>query len=316
MRLPQLRIGNLMPKFPIIQGGMAFRVSTAPLVSAVTNAGGIGVLGASGMSGDELREEIRKTRKMCSGPFGVNIMYAVKNFPQLVKTAIEEKIDVIFTGAGFSRDIFKWGKDSGVPVVSIVSSTKLAVIAQRLGAAAVVVEGKEAGGHLGTDRPLLELFPLIRKAVKIPLIAAGGIIDGKGMAKMFKLGADGVQMGTRFVLSKECDVSDAFKEMYLKAKEEDVILVPSPVGMPGRALRNVFAEKVMSGDKVKPPECRRCLKNCSTDYCIMKALDNSRLGNIDEGIVFAGKNVYKVKDILPVREIFDRLVKEVESIPD
>lgn len=316
MQLPQLKIGKLMPRFPVIQGGMALRVSTAPLVAAVANAGGIGVLGATGMSVDELREEIRKTRSMSSGPIGVNIMFAIKNFSQLVRTAIEEKIDVIFTGAGFSRDIFKWSKDSGVPVVSIVSSVKLAVIAEKLGASAVVVEGTEAGGHLGTDKPLAEIFPAIRKAIKIPLIAAGGIIDGRGMAKMLKLGADGVQMATRFVLSKECTVSDAFKEMYLKAKPEDVVLIPSPVGMPGRALRNSFVQRIMGGDNVKPRECQGCLKNCSAEYCIMKALDNSRIGNVDEGVVFAGKNVHRIKDILSVQEIFDRLIGEVKNIPD
>lgn len=316
MKLPQLKIGNLMPKFPVIQGGMALRVSTAPLVAAVANAGGIGVLGATGMSVEELREEIRKARSLSSGPLGVNIMFAIKNFPQLVRTAIEEKIDVIFTGAGFSRDVFSWGQKSGVPIVSIVSSVKLAVIAERLGASAVVVEGTEAGGHLGTDKRLAEIFPAIRKAIKIPLIAAGGIIDGKGMSEMFKLGADGVQMATRFVLSKECTVADAFKEMYLKAKPEDVVLIPSPVGMPGRALRNSFVRKILGGEKLKPRECEGCLKNCSTQYCIIKALENSRTGNVDEGVVFAGQNVHKIKDILSVQEIFDRLIKEVEEIPD
>ncbi|MCF8011118.1 MAG: nitronate monooxygenase [Clostridiales bacterium] len=313
MKLPQLQIGNILPKFPIVQGGMALRVSTAPLASAVANAGGIGVLGATGMSEEELREEIRKTRRLTSGPLGVNIMFAIKNFPKMVYTAIEEKIDVIFTGAGFSRDIFHWSKESGVPVVSIVSSTKLAVLAEKLGASAVVVEGVEAGGHLGTDKPLTEILPSIRKAINIPLIAAGGIIDGKGIAKMLQLGADGVQMATRFVLSKECDVSDSFKQMYLKAKPEDVVIIPSPVGLPGRALHNPFASKIIQGEKITPENCDNCLKKCSKQYCIMKALDNSCIGNVNEGIVFAGKNVHKIKDILPVQEIFNRLIREAKE---
>lgn len=316
MKLPQLKTGTLRPKFPIIQGGMALRVSTAPLAAAVANAGGIGVLGATGMSVEELREEIRKAKKLSSGPLGVNIMFAIKNFPQLVRTAFDEKIDLIFTGAGFSRDIFKWGKEAGVPVVSIVSSVKLAVLAERLGASAVVVEGTEAGGHLGTDKPLAEIVPSIRKAIKIPLIAAGGIVDGKGISKMLKMGADGVQMATRFVLSKECAVADSFKQMYLSATPEDVVLIPSPVGMPGRALRNQFTSKIMGGGEVKPEKCGGCLKSCTTQYCIMDALENSRTGNVNEGVVFAGKNVHRIKDILSVQEIFDRLVSEAEAVPE
>ncbi len=316
LKLPQLKIGKLRPRFPIIQGGMALRVSTAPLAAAVANAGGIGVLGASGMSSDELREEIKKARSLSSGPLGVNIMFALKSFPQLVRAAFDEKIDVIFTGAGFSRDIFKWGKDAGVPVVSIVSTPKLAFLAEKLGASAVVVEGTEAGGHLGTDKSLGEILPAVRKAIKIPLIAAGGIVDGKGISKMLQLGADGVQMATRFVLSKECAVADSFKQMYLNAKEEDVVLIPSPVGMPGRALRNSFTAKIMGGGKVKPRTCDSCLKKCSSQYCIMEALENSRIGNVGEGVVFAGKNVHQVKDILSVQEIFDRLISEVKAVPE
>lgn len=302
-----------MPKIPIIQGGMALRVSTSSLAAAVANAGGIGVIGATGMEPDELREEIRKARGLSDGIIGVNIMYAICDFATMVRTALEEKIDVIFSGAGFSRDIFGWGKEAGVPVVSIVSTSKLAAIAERLGAAAVVAEGTEAGGHLGTERSICEILPEIRKKVKIPVIAAGGIVDGFGIARMLKMGADGVQMATRFVLSKECAVSDAFKELYLQAKPEDVMVVESPVGMPGRALRNTFVDKLMDGSQPNPEKCRNCLKVCSKKYCIMDALENSRIGRIDDGLVFCGQNVFKIKDILPVQEIFNRLVSEVKA---
>ncbi|HOV80651.1 MAG TPA: nitronate monooxygenase [Bacillota bacterium] len=315
MKFPSLKIGHLIPRYPIIQGGMAVRVSTSPLAAAVANAGGIGVIAATGMALDELRNEIRAARRLTKGILGVNIMFAVRQFASLVHTAIEEKIDLIFTGAGFSRDIFKWGHEAGVPIVSIISSSKLAKIAEKLGAAAVVAEGAEAGGHLGTDRSIKEILPDIVSAVKIPVIAAGGIVDGKGIAGMIRLGARGVQMATRFVLSIECTVSEAFKQMYLKAESGDAIIISSPVGMPGRALRNAFSAKILEGSAPKAENCSSCLKECSGEYCIIEALERSRTGLVDEGVVFAGKNVHMIKEIMPVQKIFDRLVKEFEEEP-
>jgi len=316
MKFPQLKIAQLIPRYPIIQGGMATRVSTAPLAAAVANAGGIGIIAATGMSIDELKREIREARRLSKGIIGVNIMFAVRQFANLVHTAIGEKIDLIITGAGFSRDIFKWGAESGVPIVPIVSSGKLAKIAEKLGAAAIVVEGAEAGGHLGTDRSLFEILPEIVASVKLPVIAAGGIVDGQGIAKALRLGASGVQMATRFVASVECTVADMFKQMYLKARPEDVTLIKSPVGMPGRAIRNPFVNKIMQGCPPPIESCELCLKDCSREYCIIKALENARLGNVNEGVVFAGKNVGQINNILPVQKIFDNLVQEVEAEPD
>jgi NAD(P)H-dependent flavin oxidoreductase YrpB (nitropropane dioxygenase family) len=313
LNFPTLKIGNLVPRYPIIQGGMAVRVSTAPLVSAVANAGGIGVIGATGMSAAELREEIRKARTMTRGIIGVNIMFAIRNFAELVRTAFKERIDVVFTGAGFSRDIFDWGRESGIPVVSIVSSARLAKLAEKLGAAAVVAESGDAGGHLGTERSTVEILPEIRQAVRIPVIAAGGIVSGQDIAEMVRLGADGVQMGTRFVLSEECTVSDAFKRHYLQARAEDVILIKSPVGLPGRALKNTFTALMKNGGLPKPENCRKCLKVCSKDFCLVQALENSARGLLEQGLVFAGKNVYKIKEILPVRKIFERLIQEFKA---
>jgi len=314
LNFPTLKIGDLIPRYPIIQGGMALKVSTAPLVSAVANAGGIGIIGATGMTTDELIEEIRKTRSMTRGIIGVNVMYAIRNFADLISAAIKERIDVIFTGAGFSRDIFDWGREGRVPIVSIVSSARLAKMAEKLGAAAVVAESGDAGGHLGTERSTVEILPEIRAAVDIPVIAAGGIVSGQDIAEMVRMGADGVQMATRFVLSTECAVSDAFKQHYLKANADDVIVIKSPVGMPGRALRNTFTSLIeQGGAMLKPVECQKCLKVCSKEYCIIQALENSRIGLIDQGIVFAGKNVYKIKDILPVSKIFERLISEFKS---
>lgn len=314
MKFPTLTIGRFTPKYPIIQGGMAVRVSTAPLVGAVAEAGGIGVIGATGMEEDELRNEIREARRISpTGIIGINIMYAAREFANIVRTAIEEKIDIIFTGAGFSRDIFAWGKASGTAIVSIVSSAKVAKMAEKLGAAAVVAEGTEAGGHLGTDRSVREILPEIREAVSIPVIAAGGIVDGKGIAEMFRLGANGVQMATRFVMSVECAVSEAFKKHYLNSSPEDVVKILSPVGLPGRALKNSLVSRIFSGSAPEPENCMGCLKNCSQSFCIMDALMNSRDGNINDGLVFCGQNVHRIKDILPVRLIFDRLVTEVSN---
>lgn len=312
LQLPKLKIGDLVPTFPIIQGGMAVRVSTSSLASAVAEAGGIGIIGATGMGIEELRMEIREAKKLTKGIVGVNIMFAIREFASMVKIALEEKVDVVFTGAGFSRDVFKWGKEAGVPIVSIVSSARLAVLAEKFGAAAVVVEGTEAGGHLGTDRPLFEILPAIREAVRIPLLAAGGIVNGEGIAKALKLGADGVQMATRFVLSKECNVSELFKKMYLKAKPEDVTVIPSPVGMPGRALKNTFVSRLLSGDAPSPQECDACLKQCSGQYCILNALENSRTGKVEEGVVFVGQNVHQIKEILSVKDIFGNLLYELK----
>ncbi|AQS60194.1 NAD(P)H-dependent flavin oxidoreductase [Desulforamulus ferrireducens] len=311
MEFPTLKIGKFIPKYPIIQGGMAVRVSTAPLSGAVANAGGIGVIAATGMEEDELRNEIREARRISpTGIIGINIMYAAREFAKLVHTAIEEKIDMIFTGAGFSRDIFTWGKESDTPIVSIVSSVKVAKMAEKLGAAAVVAEGTEAGGHLGTDRSVKEILPEIKAAVKIPVIAAGGIVDGKGIAEMIRLGADGVQMATRFVMSVECTVADAFKKHYLNSTAEDVVRILSPVGLPGRALKNKLVNRILKDQAPEPTNCQACLKHCSQSFCIMDALVNSRDGNIDDGLVFCGQNVHRIKDILPVQVIFDRLIAE------
>ncbi len=311
MQLPTLRIAEFIPRFPIIQGGMSVRVSTASLASAVARAGGIGVIGATGISLAELKDEIRQARSRAEGGIlGVNIMFAARQFAELVKTAIDEKIDIIFTGAGFSRDIFRWVQDSSTAVVPIVSSVKAARLAEKLGAPAIVAEGSEAGGHLGTDRSIKDILPEIVESVSIPVIAAGGIVDGKDMAEMVKLGASGIQMATRFVLSEECSVADEYKQLYLEAREEDVIIIKSPVGMPGRALKNQFSRLIGEGDAPEPEDCDACLKNCSADYCILQALNNAREGQVDDGVVFAGQNVFKIKDILPVSRIFEQILTE------
>lgn len=317
MKLPELKIGSLIAKIPIIQGGMSVRVSTSALAVPVAECGGIGTIGGSGIPVEELKEDIRKAKNSTKGIIAVNIMYAMRDFYELVMGSIEAGADMIITGAGFSRDIFKIGKAHNIPIVSIVSSASFAKLAEKLGAAAVVVEAAEAGGHLGTNLSLRELFPSIRKAVSnSPLIAAGGITNGYEMAEMMdKYGADGVQIASRFVLSEECSVSQEFKEAYLKAQQEDIVLVTSPVGLPGRAIKTPFVEKMLDHEDIAAKVCRyKCLKKCDYKYCISERLLASLGGDMENGLVFSGANTFKMKEILPVREIFDRFVKAAESV--
>src|SRR5512145_2627848 len=296
---------------------MSVRVSTSSLAAAVADCGGIGTIGGSGIPIDELKADIRKAKRMTKGIIAVNIMFAIREFMEAAKASIEAGVDMIVTGAGFSRDIFKIGKEHNVPIVSIVSSPEFGKLAEKSGADAIVVEAKEAGGHLGTDRPLRELFPEVRKVVKkVPLIAAGGISDGYEVGEiMGKYGADGVQMATRFVLTKECDVSDAFKQAYLNARKEDIVLIDSPVGLPGRAIRNRFLNRLLSGENLYDGECKRnCLKSCDHSFCIIDRLDMSKAGDTENGLVFSGENVWRIKDIPTVRDLIDRLVAEAESV--
>lgn len=313
MKLPELKIGTKIAKVPIVQGGMAIRLSTARLAAAVAEQGGIGLIAASGMTFDELRYEIRLARSLTKGVIGINIMVAAREFADVVRTAIDEGIDLVVAGAGFSRDMFGLGKESGTPIVPIVSSAKLAKISERLGASAVIVEGKEAGGHLGTDTSIREIIPEVRKAVKLPVIAAGGVLSGQDIVDFIKMGANGVQMGSRFAASVESNAAPALKEYYLKAQPEDVVVIHSPVGLPGRAVRNPFAERIMEGP-VPPKICDRCLKACKHNFCIIRALTRAQQGDVETGLVFTGEYISKINKILSVKEIFEQLQGEVAAI--
>jgi len=313
MNLPTLKIGKLVAKIPIIQGGMAIRLSTSRLAAAVANEGGIGLIAASGMSLDELRSEIRNARKLTNGKgiIGINAMVAAREFLSLVTTAAQEKIDLIVAGAGFSRDIFAIGKQYNVEIVPIVSSAKLAIIAEKLGASAVVVEGTEAGGHLGTQRSIKEILPEVLAAVKIPVIAAGGAVDGNDVAELLKMHASGVQMGSRFAASEESNGAKELKEFYLKMSQEDIVQIDSPVGYKGRAFLNPFSKLALAGDAPKPQTCEGCLKKCKHNFCIIKALSRAQQGDVETGLVFTGANMWKIKEILPVKEIFRRIKAQI-----
>jgi NAD(P)H-dependent flavin oxidoreductase YrpB (nitropropane dioxygenase family) len=324
MLFPKLKINkNTEADKPIIQGGMAIRVSRAPLAAAVANCGGIGVIAISGLPEPELREQIRYARSLITnkgGLLGVNIMYAAAEFNNLVRIAIEEKVDLIIFGAGFSRDIFGIGREANIPIVPIVSSAKLAVMAKRLGASTIIVESGEAGGHVGTCDPIRKLIPEIRQAIdaapachgtdKVSLIAAGGVTSGADIMEMLSLGADGVQMATRFVLSNECDVHDNFKKLFLQTEEKDVCMIKSPVGMPARAILTSLTKRLAEGTLQKPTKCDNCLKLCSHSFCIIRALEAARTGDLENGLFFTGGNVTKYRDIISVKEIFQRLENE------
>lgn len=284
---------------------------------------------------------IREAKKLTTGIIAVNIMGALTSYQQLVEAAVREKADIIFSGAGIPLNLPRHVEGSGVKIVPIVSSGRVTELICKTWTRkynrvpdAVVLEGPMAGGHLGysfdelkdeasmpkLENLLAEILEVTRKYSKefnkeIPVIAAGGIYDGKDIAKIMKLGASGVQMGTRFVCTDECDAADAFKQAYVKAKKEDIIIINSPVGMPGRALRNEFLGKAKKGE-IKFNCSYLCLKTCdpkTSPYCIANALTNAATGNFEEGFVFAGSNVHRIDKIVPVKDLIKELVDEAES---
>ena len=300
---------------PIFQGGMAIRISTAPLAGAVAREGGLGVIAGTLMSAEELKKEIAAAKKIAQGKgkLGVNVLFAATNFAELVETSMLAGIDCVIYGAGFSKDIFKMGELYNCPIIPIVSSARLAKTSEKLGAAAVIVEGGEAGGHLGTDRSIKELIPEVKEVVSIPIIGAGGVTTGEDMYDLMKLGADAVQIATRFAASVESNASKEFKEIYLNAVEGDSVIIQSPVGLPGRAVRTSFSEAVIAGEKMKIVKCDNCLKRCNHAFCLRESLENAQVGIVENGLIFAGKNVHKIKDILTVKEIISKLLAEFEE---
>jgi len=304
-----MKVGNLEIKVPIIQGGMGIKVSMAKLASSVAKEGGIGLIAGSALKIDELKEEIKKAKDYLgekAGVIGVNIMVAVNEFEELAKASIDAGADMIVCGAGFSRDIFQIGKDRGIPIVPIVSSLKLAKIAQRLGASAIIVEGGNAGGHLGTEEDSWDIIEEITSKIKIPVFGAGGVIEPKDAERMLALGAAGVQMGTRFVATDECEVDHSFKEVYVETKKGDVVQIDSCAGLPANAISSPFVEKLRNGEKETPKNCVACLKKCNYSFCVNEKLVKGHSGDFNDGIFFAGKDVWKIKDIIPVKEVFKR----------
>jgi NAD(P)H-dependent flavin oxidoreductase YrpB (nitropropane dioxygenase family) len=353
--MKRLRIGNLVLEVPIIQGGMGVGISLSGLASAVANEGGAGIISSAGLgllyrdfSSDfleasihGLKEEIRKAREKTRGVIGVNVMVAMTNFTDMIKTAISEKVDLITAGAGLPLDMPSFLKsDSTTKLIPIVSSARAAkIICEKWKANynylpdAVIVEGPKAGGHLGfkveqiddNDYSLEKLVPEIVSELKtfedkynatIPLIAAGGIYTGKDIKDILELGASGVQMGTRFVTTEECDASASFKQAYLDASSSDIEIIKSPVGMPGRAILSNFITKVREGKK-QPKKCPfKCIKTCDiskSPYCIIVALINALKGNFESGYAFAGTNAFRATKISSVKELFKVILQEYRS---
>lgn len=311
--MPPLTIGSRTSRLPIIQGGMAVRISLAPLAVAVAREGGIGVIAGSGLTPEEMAEEARTARAATDGVLGVNVMVAARNFKEVVRAALAEGIDMLIAGAGFSREAFDWCREMGAEMVPIVGSVKAAQLSQRLGASAIVVESGEAGGHLGTDLTLDELLPSIIESVDLPVVGAGNIVTGADIAHVLDMGAKGVQMGTRFALTEECSAADAWKQRHIEATEEDVVLIQSPVGLPGRALRTPLTEELEAGTHVRTELCRSCLKKCGKEFCIITQLEQAQQGDIEHGLVFAGQSVTRIFDIPTVADLMQRLEREYDE---
>ncbi|WP_300361736.1 nitronate monooxygenase [Fusobacterium sp.] len=303
-----ININGLKIKVPIIQGGMAIKCSMAKLASSVANEGGIGIIAGSALSLEELKKEIRKAKSMITnkeGALGVNIMFAISSFAETVKVCIEEKVDIITCGAGFSRDIFSMIKDTGIKLFPIVSSLKLAKIAEKLGADAIVVEGGNAGGHLGTDLDSWDIVEEISKNISLPVFGAGGVMTPEDGEKMLSLGAAGIQMGSRFLVSDECEVSQAFKELCINTKKQDIIKIMSSVGLPANAIKSNFSLKLLDNIFDSPKNCTNCLKHCSRKFCVREKLLAGHSGDLENGLFFAGKDIWKINKILSVHEIFE-----------
>ncbi len=355
MKMPKLEMGDLVANMPIVQGGMGVGISMSGLAGAVMKEGGIGVIASVmiGMFEEDFfknhieanirafKSEIRKAREQSDGILGVNIMVAISEFSNMVKTAIDEKVDIIFSGAGLPLNLPQYlTKNSKTKLVPIVSSGRAAKLLIKKWWSkyqyipdAFVVEGPMAGGHLGFKVEQLKdekysLQNLVKEVIeavkefeiklkkKIPIIAAGGIFTGNNIKEFLKLGVSGVQMATRFVATDECDANIAFKQAYVNAKKDDTIIIKSPVGMPGRALKNKYLEDVNDGKK-KPYSCPyQCIVTCdykTSPYCIASVLLNAQKGNFKHGYAFAGENTYKVNEIIPVKELMNKLQQEYDE---
>lgn len=355
MNLEGLKIGDKTSKYPIIQGGMGVGVSGSNLAGNVSKQGGIGIIATADIGYKEpdfeknpiganlraIKKEIEEARKISpDGIIGVNIMVAINNYADIVKEAVKNKIDLIISGAGIPKDLPQYVKETKTKIAPIISSARAAKLITKLWRTKydyvpdmIVIEGPEAGGHLGFNSEdlekrttqkleditveVLEEMKKVKEETgkKIPVIVAGGIFTGKDIAKFLKLGAAGVQMATRFVATYECDASEDFKKAYINAKKEDIQIVNSPVGMPGRVIKNAFIEKVKK-EKPKIDKCFKCIQTCdvkTTPYCITKALINAVKGNMDDALIFCGSNAYRVDKLLSVKQLMQELVTEAEG---
>ncbi len=349
MKYKPLIIGDLIAPVPIVQGGMGVGISLSGLASAVASCGGIGVISAAQPGFREsdfltntieanmraLAREIKTAKKNSNnGIIGVNIMVALNNYDDYVKCCIENNADIIISGAGLPMKLPELTNGSDIKIAPIVSSLKAAkVILQRWDkrysktADLIVIEGPKAGGHLGFHSDEAEHLENIDNEIKliieykkefedkynkhIPVVFGGGVFSSSDMSHyIYDIGTDGVQVATRFVATKECDADDAFKNAYINSKKEDIGIIKSPVGMPGRAILNSYIKKTaLSRDPVT--NCFRCIHKCNpaeTPYCLSKALFNAANGDLDNALIFCGENAYKINEITTVKDVIENLL--------
>lgn len=291
---------------PVIQGGMAW-VAENCLAAAVSEAGGLGIIGAASAPAEWVREQIRLVKEKTDKPFGINIMLMSPYAEDVARVVAEEKVPVVTTGAGSPEKYMKMWKEAGIKVIPVVASVALAKRMERCGADALVAEGTEAGGHIGENTTMV-LVPQIADAVSIPVIAAGGIADGRGMAAAFMLGAQGVQIGTRFVASQEAQVHENYKNYIVKAKDIDSRVTGRSTGHPVRALRNQMTKTYLEKEQAGVPfEELELLTLGSLRKAVVE-------GDVINGSVMAGQSAAMIHDILPCKEIIEKLIAQAETV--
>ncbi len=289
-------------KYPIIQGAMA-NIADAELASSVSNAGGLGIIASGGMSADKLREEIKKCKKLTDKPFGVNLMLKAPNKDELIKVVMEEKPTVVTTGAGSPKDFIGEFKELGIKVIPVIASVKHAVKMESLGADALIAEGTEAGGHIG-ENSTLPLVQSVVASVNIPVVAAGGIYDGKGLAAMLLLGASGVQMGTRFLLSTDCNIDKNYKEAIKNATE--TVVTGRNIGIPVRCLPNKMTEEYIREEKSgKTKE--------ELEHFTLGALKKAVAGDVETGSLMSGQIVSMVNKEASTSQIIEEIMYDAEK---
>lgn len=289
-------------KYPIIQGGMAW-VADSNLAAAVSNAGGFGIIGTGSATADIVKKEIDNCRRLTDKPFGVNVMLMSPNADEVIDLIIEEKPAGITTGAGNPAKYMDRLKEAGIKVIPVVPTVALAQRMEKLGADAVIAEGTEAGGHIG-ELTTMVLVPQVAEALSIPVIAAGGVADGRGIAASFALGAEGVQIGTRFICSEECNIHQNYKDAVLKAKDRDAVVTGRPTGHPVRTLKNKLAKKYLKMEKegASPEE----LEKLGAGALRLAVVE----GDKDGGSFMAGQSAAIVREIKPCKDIVEEISKQ------
>ncbi len=294
-------------KYPLIQGGMAW-VAEHTLAAAVSNAGGVGLIAGGSAPIDYLRDQIRRCKEKTDKPFGVNIMMMSPNADDLAQLCIDEKVAVVTTGAGNPAKYIPAWKEAGIKVIPVIPSVALAKRMERAGADAVVAEGTESGGHIGENTTMC-LVPQVVDALEIPVIAAGGIADGRGVAASFMLGAEGIQIGTRFLASEECQIHETFKELVVKSKDTDSVVTGRYTGHPCRNIKTKFSKKLANGEKdgsLTPEEFEEL-----TLGSLRKAVQD---GNLDEGSFLCGAIAGMINDIKPCDAIVKEIMEQAEKL--